>query len=184
MLGIMLLVAGMTAFYTFRMVWLVFYGPPRSELHAHDAGPAMKIALAPLALGTLTTWLLAGGFSRLLSETLPAHAIAALSTGEILLEVVSAPVTLIALAVILLGAAAWWQRDRLTALAKGLTAVRTAVSNGFGFEALNRWVVTVVQNGAETLRVTQTGALSWNVAYLVIALLLVLAILVFGVGLP
>ena len=36
--GWMLIGAGMTALYTFRCVWMVFYGEPRSPLHAHDAG--------------------------------------------------------------------------------------------------------------------------------------------------
>jgi len=118
MLAVMIFTAGLTAFYTFRMVWLVFYGQPRSELHAHDAGPAMKVALAPLAFGTLTSWLLAGSFSKLLSDSLPAHSIEAFSTGEMLLEVLTAPVTLVAVGVILLGLAAWQWRDRLAGAAQ------------------------------------------------------------------
>ncbi len=35
---LMLAGAGITALYTLRCVWLVFYGTPRSDLHAHDAG--------------------------------------------------------------------------------------------------------------------------------------------------
>ena len=58
----MLIGAGLTALYTFRFLSMVFYGEPRGHAHAHDAGPAMKVALVPLALGTLTTWLLAGPF--------------------------------------------------------------------------------------------------------------------------
>jgi len=51
----MVLVAGMTAFYTFRMTWLVFFGGAREGLHAHDAGNAMKVSLGLLAWGSLTT---------------------------------------------------------------------------------------------------------------------------------
>ena len=182
MLIIMLVVSGLTAFYTFRMVWLVFYGQPRSEVHAHDAGTAMKVALAPLALGTLTTWLLAGSFARLLSESLPAHEIAAHPTAEILLEVVTAPVTWVALLVIGLGLLAWWQRERLMGIGKALTGLKNLALNSFGFEAINRGVVLGMQNSAEKLRDTQTGMLNWNVAYLLIALILVLAVLALGVG--
>src|SRR5574340_88090 len=120
MLAVMIFAAGLTAFYTFRMVWLVFYGQPRAELHAHDAGPAMKVSLAPLAFGTLTSWLLAGAFSNLLSESLPSHSIKAFSTGEMLLEGLTAPVTLAALGVILLGLGAWWWRDRFAGIGKAL----------------------------------------------------------------
>lgn len=183
-LAVMLLVSGMTAFYAFRMVWMVFYGQPRSVLHAHDAGTAMKTALVPLALGTLTTWLLAGSFSRLLSETLPAHNIHALPTSEILKEVVTAPVTLIALLIILLGLAAWWQRDRLAAVGRALQPLARIASDSFGFEAINRGVVRLTQAGAENLRATQTGTLSWNVAYLIIALTVLLGILTLGVRIP
>jgi len=182
MLIIMLVVSGLTAFYAFRMVWLVFYGQPRSEVHAHDAGTAMKVALAPLALGTLTTWLLAGSFARLLSESLPAHEIAAHPTAEILLEVVTAPVTWVALLVIGLGLLAWWQRERLMGIGKALTGLKNLALNSFGFEAINRGVVLGMQNSAEKLRDTQTGMLNWNVAYLLIALILVLAVLALGVG--
>jgi len=182
MLIIMLIVSGLTAFYTFRMVWLVFYGRPRTELHAHDAGSAMKVALAPLALGTLTTWLLASSFSRLLSESLPAHEIEAHSTAYILLEVLTAPVTLVALLVIGLGLLAWWQRDRLAGVGKALAGLKNLASNSFGFEGINRGVVLGTQLSAEKLRDTQTGALNWNVAYLLIALILVLAVLALGVG--
>jgi len=182
MLIIMLIVSGLTAFYTFRMVWLVFYGQPRTELHAHEAGTAMKVAIAPLALGSLTTWLLAGSFSRLLSESLAAHDIEPQSTAEILLEVLTAPVTLVALLVIGLGLLAWWQRERLAGVGKALTGLKNLASNSFGFETINRGVVLGTQVSAEKLRDTQTGALNWNVAYLLIALILVLAVLALGVG--
>ncbi len=74
---IMLVTAGLTALYTFRCVWLVFYGQPRSNLHPHPTGFAMKVALLPLAAGTLTTWLLVGPFSKMLGESLPFHSIEA-----------------------------------------------------------------------------------------------------------
>ncbi|MBI5567824.1 MAG: NADH-quinone oxidoreductase subunit L, partial [Chloroflexi bacterium] len=98
----MLIGAGITALYTFRMVWLVFFGSERSHLHAHDAQTAMKVSLGLLSLGTLTTWLLAGPFSELLHHTLPFHEIHALPTGEILQEVISLP-TLIALNAVAVG---------------------------------------------------------------------------------
>ncbi len=142
----------------------------------------MKVALAPLALGTITTWLLAGSFSRLLAESLPAHKIAAHPTEEILLEVLTAPVTLIALLVIGLGLLAWWQRERLVGVGTALTGLKNMALNSFGFEAINRGVVQGTQASAEKLRDTQTGMLNWNVAYLLIALILVLAVLALGVA--
>jgi NADH-quinone oxidoreductase subunit L len=36
--ALMVIGAGLTACYTFRMVWLVFFGEPRAHLHAHETG--------------------------------------------------------------------------------------------------------------------------------------------------
>ena len=109
----MLAGAGVTALYTFRMVWLVFFGQPRDvhEHHAHDAAPAMRISLIVLAAGTLTTWLLAGPFGQLLGGATEAATHGeGLTTPGVVIEVVTAPATLLALAVIATGLAAWWWR--------------------------------------------------------------------------
>ena len=45
-----LITTGLTALYTTRMVWLVFFGKARSKLHAHDATPAMRFSLGTLVL--------------------------------------------------------------------------------------------------------------------------------------
>jgi NADH-quinone oxidoreductase subunit L len=177
---VMLLVAGLTALYTFRMVWMVFYGQPRAHLHGHDAGTAMRIALIPLAAGTLTTWLLAGPFSRLLEESLPYHSLHAAATLEVLAEVALNPFTLLALVVVALGLAAWWFRERLGGLTRSLQRVTRAASNSFGFEAINRGVVHTTQQAADALRLTQTGLLNWNVFAILIGFVVVLAILVAG----
>lgn len=50
------------------------------------------------------------------------------------------------------------------------------------FEAINRGVVTGVQSTAESLRVTQTGLLNWNIASILIGLIVVLVILAMGMG--
>ncbi len=177
---VMLVGAGLTACYTFRMVWMVFYGQPRAKLHAHEAGAAMKTALAPLAAGTLLTWLLAGPFSKLLESTLPLHALESHSTLHYLEEVALAPATLIAMVVIALGLAAWWQRARLQGLVNALSGVARAAADSFGFEAINRGIVRATQNSAENLRVTQTGLVSWNIFGIMAGLVLVLVILLLG----
>jgi NADH-quinone oxidoreductase subunit L len=181
--AIMVLTAGLTAFYTFRCVWMVFYGTPARERHAHDAGTAMKVALIPLALGALTTWLVAGPFSVLLEG---AQVPAANSTPEVMLtltilgEVLSSPLTLLALGVIALGLVAWWQRERLNGVALALQIIGKAAAHSFGFEAINRGVVSAVQESGEALRVTQTGLLNWNIFGILLALAIVLAILIRG----
>ncbi len=180
--GLMLLGAGLTALYTARCIWMVFFGQNRGHLHGHDAGPAMRVALIPLALGTLTTWLLAEPFLRLL-ETVPSfHGLLGegMSGWELLLEVVKAPATLLALVVIGLGLLAWQQREQLNGVKNALTGLAQAAEASFGFEAINRTIVSRVQAGAEILRRTQTGLLNWNILGLVAGLVIVLLYLVLG----
>ncbi len=180
---VMLIVAGMTALYTFRMVWMVFYGEERGEegAHVHDAGTFMKVALAPLALGALTTWLLAGPFSKLLSaESLPFHGIESASSVHILEEVISWP-TLIALGVITVGIVLWLLRGPLAGVVKVLKPITWAADRTFGFDFINNLIVKGTQACGEGLRVTQTGALAWNVFMIVAGFVILLALLI-GLG--
>lgn len=177
---LMLVVAGLTAFYTFRMVWMVFYGESTSERHVHDAGTAMKVALIPLAIGSFLTWLLAGPFGRLLAESLPSHIIKVESTLAVVQEVITAPATLIALLVIALGAAGWIWRRQLTPLGKSFKGLVNAASNSFGFETVNRSIVTGVQKTAEALRVSQPGLLNWNMFAVITGLAVIVIVLIIG----
>jgi NADH-quinone oxidoreductase subunit L len=176
---VMLAGAGLTALYTFRFLQMVFWGEPRGAKHVHDAGPAMKVALVPLALGTLTTWLLAGDFWHFLGKALPAGHEAE-STGALLAKIATEPATFEALAVVALGLAAWWQRERLTGLARALRGIGTAASNSFGFEAINRGIVRGTVESAEALRMTHSGVLNWNILAILAGLVVVLAILALG----
>jgi NADH-quinone oxidoreductase subunit L len=159
---VMVFVAGLTALYTLRMVWLVFFGEARSDYHAHPAGLAMKIALAPLALGALISWLAVGHFSVLLGpSSLPYHGIEPFSLGQMVHEVIALP-TLIPLAVIAVGILCWVFRSKLNWLVKGLGWMRWLAEHSFGFEGINTGIVKGTEASAEGLRVTQTGLVSWN----------------------
>ncbi len=178
--GLMLLGAGLTAFYSFRMVWLVFAGEKRLGKHVHDAGPAMKTALGPLALGALTTWLLAGPFAGLLGGTLPHHHLHVESTWGIVLEVIAAPATLVALGVVALGLLAFWQRQRLAWLGALGPFFERATAASFGFEWLNRQISAGTQGIARALQTLQTGQLNWNMVGIAGGLVLVLVWLAWG----
>lgn len=173
----MLLVAGMTAFYTIRMTWLVFFGEAREALHVHDAGPAMKVSLSLLAVGTLTTWLLAGPFSELLQRTLPFHSIRSLNLSEMAIEIFTAPATYIALTVIALGLGKFWLiRKQVTGQVDARVDIISYES--FGFDWLNRQIADRIVRLAAVLQKTQTGVLSWNIVGILGALLAVLIFLV------
>jgi NADH-quinone oxidoreductase subunit L len=176
----MLFGAGLTACYTFRMVWMVFFGEARSHLHGHDATPAMRVSLGLLAVGTLTSWLAAGPFFHLLESTMPSHTLHALSLGELTHEILAAPLTWIAIGVVGLGLLAWAGRDRLTFLTDGFGWLGVAASKSFGFERINQQVVAVTQATANALRVTQPGHLSWNLVGIIGGLVAVLILLTWG----
>lgn len=178
--GLMVLVAGLTALYTTRMIWMTFFGEPRSEYHAHPAGLAMKIALAPLALAALISWLAVGRFSELLGEnTLPYHMIEPFGIRTMFHEVVSVK-TLIPLAVIALGIGLWFLRSKLGGLIKGLGWLKWAAEHSFGFEAINSGVVTATEASAEGLRVTQTGLLGYNLLAVLATVILLLTLFATG----
>jgi NADH-quinone oxidoreductase subunit L len=184
---VMLAGAGLTALYTYRVVWLVFFGTPRSATNAHDAAPFMRISLIILAFGTLTTWLLAGPFSQQINAAFAPYlteaqyeAAPVLSTLQMVLEVLTAPATWIALVVIALGLAAWWWRAKLVGVGERLRWLATMATDSFGFEWINRSVVRVTLKCAETLRVTQTGVLNWNILGIVGGLIFVLAVIIMG----
>jgi NADH-quinone oxidoreductase subunit L len=178
----MLATAGITAFYSMRMVWMVFYGEPADpSRHVHDAKVAMRVALIPLAFGAFTTWLLAGPLSKASALSLPFHEIQEISTLELALEILGAPATWITVSIIAIGSLIYLLRSKLTWLSNRLTWLRFAAQNSFGFEKINQFIVTVIQRSASLLRKTQTGQLNWNVAALVSCLVIILIIVLWSV---
>lgn len=177
---LMVVVAGLTALYTMRCVWLVFFGEPRSEYHVHPAGAGMKAALIPLAAAALVSWLAVGPFSRLLGDaTLPLHEIEQISLEELLHEILTLP-TLVAMIIITIGIVLWFARHKLEGFINGMRSIRWASEKSFGFEALNTAFVEATNNIAEGLRATQTGVLNWNILAIAASLIVLFAILVVG----
>jgi len=177
---VMLIVAGITALYTVRCVYLVFYGEKKLEEHIHPIGKNMKIALAPLGFGAITTWLLIGPFSKMMSTSLPMHSINELNLGHLFNHVLLAPATWIALAIIALGIMTWVGRAALGGIQQALKPIARMADVSFGFEKINKLIVDATQKVGESLRVTQTGKLNWNVFYILIALVVVFGVLIIG----
>jgi len=180
---VMLATVGLTALYSARCVWMVFFAPSAARQHAHEAGPAMLVALIPLAAGTLASWLLAGPFQSLLATTLPlrlAGGTQIQTTGEIAREVLSSSGTLIALIVVAAGIVTWVLWRWLVPATGRLEPVRRIAEAGLGFESINRGVTRGVQWCGERLRATQSGIINWNVAAIAVAIVAVLAFLAAG----
>jgi NADH-quinone oxidoreductase subunit L len=177
--GLMLFGAGLTAFYTFRMVWLVFFGKERDRLQVHRAGSAMRVALGILAAGTFVTWLFFGGLNNLLVATMPFHELEHESLLELVMTILSAPATWLALLVVGLGAGISWVRARGYRLFGG-DWLNPLVESSFGFDSLNRFIVQGTYKVAEQFSRTQTGELNWNILGIISALLVVLVVLWLG----
>lgn len=172
----LLATVGITAVYTLRMVWLVFFGASRATRPAHDALPAMRVALVVLAFGTLTTWLLAGPFECLLGAYPPVGGLLS-QTAQVCTRVIAAPTTALALLVTALGFAVWWWREQLIWLTARLAWFDRLASKDFGFEWFNAQIVNGTVRLAQAARATQTGQLNWNMAGIVGGLVFVLALL-------
>jgi NADH-quinone oxidoreductase subunit L len=171
--AIMLIGVGLTAFYTFRMVWLVFFGRERDHLHVHPTGSAMKVSLGILAVGTLITWFFFGGLSGLFSATLPFHELEHETLWEMVTAVSFAPATWFTLLIVAVGLGIAWMRARGFQLFGG-GWLNPFVESSFGFEFLNRLIVKATYQVAEWFSRTQTGELNWNIFGIISALLAVL----------
>jgi len=177
--ALMVLGAALTAFYTFRMVWLVFFGKERDQLQVHHAGSAMRVSLAILAGGTWITWLFFGGLNGLLSTTLPFHELEPESLMAMVTAILSAPMTWLVVLLIAVSAGISWLRAKGYQLFGG-GWLEPLVDTSFGFDSLNQVVVRSVSGFAERLRATQTGELNWNIFGIISGLLIVLVILWLG----
>ncbi len=176
---VMLAGAGITALYTLRLNWLIFAGEPRGPEPQHDGLPAMRVSLGILALGTLTSWLLAGGLGNMFAGTLPFHHIEAETTLTVAEHIFSAPATWVAMAVILLSGALWFGRAKLAPLGRIFEPI---LVHDFGFEWLQTQISRLVRGSAALLQHTQTGQVNWNVAGILLGLLAVLILLARGIS--
>jgi len=174
----LLAATGLTACYAVRAVWLVFFGHATASRRAHDAPAAMRISLGVLAAGTVSSWLLAGSLGRSLATTLPFHHLEARSLGDIVTEVITAPYTVLVLAVAALGLLAWWRRDRLARAGRFARAAALVIENSS--EWVNTQVVRAATRAASAAGATQTGLLNWNMVGVVAGLLALLGIAAMG----
>jgi len=172
---VMLFSVGVTALYSLRLVRMVFAGERRGPEPAHDGLPAMRVSLAILAAGTLSSWLLAGPFGRMLSATLPSHQLQPEGTWSLVLQILINPFTWLTLLVIGLGFGVWAARKFF---ARPAAALKPLAESGLGFEWLNTQIVSLTQRAAAFLQRFQTGQLNWNVFGILGGLILILLLLV------
>lgn len=188
--AILVFVAGLTAAYSVRMVWLVFLGTRRNAEEFMETSTAtvppsshsspkfpMHLPLVILALGASLSWLVAGEMGHWLAQTLPFHELHVLPTMELVAEITLNEATLLALLVVAAGMVIWWWRGRVPRLWHRLYPLRRAARHDFGFEWLNARIVAGIEGFAAAWQPTQTGQLNWNMVGIVGGLIVVLLVL-------
>lgn len=181
---LLVLGAALTAFYTARLCWLVFFRPAAAPLVSHGSvSPLMTIPLYVLALAVLIAWPLAEPFAAWMQATLPFHSpyllpewpVADLISWHTALSLSTAVV----LAATILGALLWWSRHtRRSGALPGAEGIGRAESV---FDKSAARVAASVRGSAAFLQYTQTGQLNWNVAGVVLMAIAALLLVVLGV---
>jgi NADH-quinone oxidoreductase subunit L len=184
--------AGITAFYASRMCWMVFFAKPQAafESFAPVSSPhrphvhwSMLLAIFILAINVLFAWLTAGRFALWLRAVLPYHAPYILHGHD--------PATLISwatifsisalatLSVTILAIGAWWWRVRSDRPADVSGRMSLAIRwLDFAFNRSVSGIASVTMSAAGLLQKTQTGQLNWNTVGIAMALIALLIILV------
>lgn len=177
---LMLFAVILTAIYSIRCVWMVFFGKEKSELHVHEPGRFMKYSLYVLAAGTVVSWLTFGGFSNAFSKSLPHHEIEAESLGKFLSTIIKDPLTYLAIFMVILGIVLWIFHKPGPSKAVLPKVLETCAVNSFGFEIINEKIIDKIQNLSEFSRELQSGILNWNIFGVLTGLVLILIVL--GIG--
>lgn len=167
--ALMLLGAGLTGFYSLRMMARVFWGPPsKAAAHAHEAAPPMQMALGTLGAASVVSWLLAEPLSEVLHATLPAHHVHVEALPELIPHVLQG--SLIVLPVVAVGLLVWLGRGYLAGMTPYLGWLAAATRAEFGFTWLNQQVVGAARSGQRGMQALHLGQLNWNLAGLVLGL--------------
>jgi NADH-quinone oxidoreductase subunit L len=192
-----LLAALVTAIYSTRMMWLVFFGPLRTEPHGQD-GLDMSLPLGVLALASLGGgWF---GFA-VVADVLPDQGIGHGADHDALIAGVTAAVPILGVV-----GALWWYRSRAGVgvdsadAASAESAPARFLRGGWGFDALyatlleRPFVLAARANRRDlvdlpfaltaatarvlhrTLSATQTGSLRWYATSMAIGLLAAFAL--------
>jgi NADH-quinone oxidoreductase subunit L len=159
---LMLLGAGLTAAYSTRMLRLLLVGKIKTELK-HTTGFSMKISLAFLAFGVLTSWLPLSS-----TENISAYPIA---NHEVLLDVLFNPATYFALAVITVAVIL---AISLKKYRNSLDSSKAIFESEFGFSRLNSLLLHLAKGCSSLLSRSQTGLLNWNLFAILMTLLILL----------
>jgi NADH-quinone oxidoreductase subunit L len=164
--GVAVAVAVLTTFYMFRLVFVVFYSPARSEEagHAHESPPAMTIPLVLLAIPAIFAgfW----GIDRYLAEEVGAkHSF----YGTLLAPFIQAPLgAILGLGAVTFGFclayALYFNRDH-DPMPEALGGLARAMRNRFYFDEIYAWLIAMTH---ENLAKLANGIDRWIIGGLLV----------------
>jgi NADH-quinone oxidoreductase subunit L len=167
--GIAVLVAVLTTFYMFRLVFVVFYGPQKSEAasHAHESPAVMTFPLIVLALPTIVAGLF--GINYYLNKTAAAETEHHSFVSQLLEPFAHAPLgALFGLGAVIFGFCAayglYYQRSH-DPLPDYIRPVARAMRNRFYFDELYQSLINLTH---EALAKLATGIDRWIVGGLLV----------------
>lgn len=172
--------AGITAFYTARMCRLVFFTPATDRTLSHHS-PVSRLMSGPvilLAIFVTLSWLAAEPFAVLLKETLPFHVNFILPERAIESIISShtalATSTFLTLGITMAGLLLGWRHAGTPAAT--MPAAFGRVESFFNQSA--DFVAGVTRDSASLLQKTQTGQLNWNVAGIILGVIALMLFLI------
>ena len=176
---LMVITAGLTAYYCMRTIYLVFFKRSRSGREAHHLSQTMTAPLAILALGVLTSWLLGPSLAEkigaMTGQTMHIHSI-----WSLIQETFSHWATYLTLAVSALGIYGFLKVKSIKGIAHEAPFFIRFAEHGFGFEQLNQVFVSITNLAADGLRALHTGVLNWNFFLIILSGALLMAYILWG----
>jgi NADH-quinone oxidoreductase subunit L len=199
-LAVAVAAAVLTAFYSLRTTFSVFWGKPQYETHPHRTPANMVIPLVALGAACFLSWLLVGPLSEAwFASGLPAPAMNAL---ELIRETFSSLAFIFSMCAIVVGFILFLQRNRLSRyFHEQESSWLRAMAVGLGFDALYTWLADRIRDLGCWVRTfweervmeginhlvawislglsrlscrLQTGDVHWNLLYVAITLIIVL----------
>lgn len=170
----------LTAAYTFRMLNLVFWGKSQRTKVAHEAPWHMTIPLIVLAVGSLISWLSIGFLTRAYAA-FGFNEVVAVTLIKFITETFSTP-AVISIIAFLLGIGIFYVRKSYASNSIGAKTI-TMARKGYGFDTFYGWIISGLRKFATKFQKTHTGDLNYNVAGMVLGvLLLIILFVVLGGG--
>jgi NADH-quinone oxidoreductase subunit L len=179
-LFILVITAVLTAAYTFRMINLVFWNRTQRTKKAHEAPWQMTIPLIILAVGSIISWLSVGFLTRAYAAFSFPGVQAELSLITFIIETFSTPAVILSILAFLLGIGLFYVRKTYALNSIGQKTIAVA-RNGYGFDIFYGWIISGLKKFTSIFRKIQTGDINYNIAGMVIGLL-ILIVLIFILG--